>query len=60
MSHNETQTQFELRTSRTLVAVFQTEAQAKLWLAPWETKEPKYAKTLKLFKVTTRTQLEAA
>lgn len=52
------QVRYEYRTSKVTAAIFQTQEQALAWLSKWETRDPKYARTLKLFRVTTGTQTE--
>lgn len=51
-------TQFEVRTSKVLVSIFDTEELAKKWLQKQELKSSSYANTLKLFKVTTQKHME--
>lgn len=48
-------THYEYRTSKTTVAKFDSEETARRWLEKWEQKNPAYAKSLKLVKITTYT-----
>jgi hypothetical protein len=56
---NSTQTRYEIRTSKTTVALFDHKELAVRWLADWTRKSPEYARHLKLFKVVVNTQLQA-